>query len=58
MVWNAQSCTDIRAGFLDQISILLGNNTDFSVAPPVFLTVTTVSHVVTNSKQEFSRSSK
>ena len=38
--------------------ILLGKNTGFSVAPPLFLTVTTVNQVITHSNQKPGRSGK
>lgn len=56
--YRIQWCTDIRAGFLGQIYILLGKNTGFSVAPPLFLTVTTVNQVITHSNQKPGRSGK
>lgn len=56
--YRIQWCTDIRAGFLGQTYILLGKNTGFSVAPPLFLTVTTVNQVITHSNQKPGRSGK
>lgn len=56
--YRVQLCTDIPAGFLDQIYILLGKNTGFSVAPPRFLTVTTVNQVIIHSNQKPGRSGK
>ena len=50
--------TGIRAGFSGQIYILLGKNTGFSAAPPLFLTVTTVSQAITHSNQKPGKSGK
>lgn len=50
--------TGIRAEFSGHIYILLGKNTGFSAAPPLFLTVTTVSQVITHSNQKPGKSGK
>lgn len=55
---RVQLCTDIPAGFLGQIYILFGKNTGFSVAPPHFLTVSTVNQVIIHSNQKPGRSGK
>lgn len=57
-VYRVRWYTGIRAEFSGHIYILLGKNTGFSAAPPLFLTVTTVSQVITHSNQKPGKSGK